>query len=99
MTYGGSSRIDGVGRAVHEQPLLKRRLDNRRRRTIELEPPHHAGAAHVADVRVARRQRAEPRFEVRADPRDVRHQPASTSSSRKTSAARQASRLPPYVLP
>ena len=78
------------------RPRCERRLDDRRGRPIELEAPHQAGAAHVArSPRWRAAMRAQAALEVRADARDVRHQPASISSSRNTSAARQASRLPP----
>ena len=79
---------DRVRRAVDEQPTLERRVDDRRGRPIELEAPHQPGAADLANGRVPRRDRAQPRLEVRADPRDVRHRDRGRSAPRGTPARR-----------
>ncbi len=67
---------DRVRRAIHQQPEVERRSDDRQRRPIEIEAPDEPGAAHFADHRVPRGDGAQPALEVRADRGDVRDEVA-----------------------
>ena len=77
-----------VGRAVDQELPLQRRFDDRRGGAIDLEPPHHAGAADVLDRRLARRDRAQAALQVRAGPRDLLPSVRRPSAPRGTRAPR-----------
>ena len=88
---------DGVRRAIDEQPALQRRVDDR-------QPPADRGRGPTSGRRRGLRGSIGRRAADRAQPglrgarRPARRAPSgpdSISSSRNTSAARQASRLPP----
>ena len=60
--YGGSSRTTVSAVRLIKQAALERRVDDRRGRPIDLDAPHHAGAADVARPPAgAPRARAAPR--------------------------------------
>ena len=76
MMYGGSEPYHRLRRPVDQQPLLDCCVDDRRRRTIQIQSPHQPGAPDLANHRVTRLKPRELRLHVRADARDVSHQSA-----------------------